>query len=306
MLDAASAASTRSRPESAAAPDRSPPQATDPAFRAGVLARPAYDAAVASPRFARMEAFSAAFLAANRSALARYARRWSPDPLHHVMRQWEYPFVVASIERLARESGSPPRRLLDAGSGATFFPYFVAEAWPDAIVDCCDYDAMPVATLTRIVHPAAGRVRARQADLHALPYETESFDVVYCISVLEHTRDYRRILDEFRRVLRPGGGLILTCDVSVDGRTDIPRAGAADLLSALGEQFEAVDAPTAQSLDALDRPDAVTTGNLRSTHAHLMPWRRTWRTFVGAFLRGRYPHRQFYDVGIASGVYRRR
>lgn len=279
--------------------------AIDPAFRAGILSRPAYDAAVSSPLFARMETFSAAFLAANRRALARYARRWVADPVHHVMRQWEYPFVFASIERFARESG-PPRQLLDAGSGATFFPYFVAESWPDAVVEACDADPMVEATLRQVVHPVADRVRPRQGDLHSLPQDDARFDVVYCISVLEHTRDYRKMLDEFRRVLRPGGCLILTCDISVDGRTDIPREGAADLLSALGERFEPTDAPTPDSLAALDGPETVTTGKLRATHAHLMPWKRTWRTFVGALLQGRYPHRQFYDLGIASGVYRRR
>ena len=96
--------------------------------------------------------------------------------------------------------------------------------------------------MEQLVHPAADRVRTQRADMHALPYEAGRFDVVYCISVLEHTRDYRTILDEFRRVLRPGGRFLLTFDVSVDGRSDIPRPGAADLLRAIEERFVAVDA----------------------------------------------------------------
>lgn len=277
--------------------------AADP-WRAGILRRAAYDATVASPRFARMEAFSEAFLAANRDKLAEYARCWSADPFHHITRQWEYPFVAAQLERFAAAS-EPPARVLDAGSGATFFPYFIAETYPGVKVDACDQDAMVTGTLDRIAHPAASRVTARVADLHRLPYEDGRFDVVYCISVLEHTRDYRAILEEFHRVLRPGGWLIGTFDVSVDDRTDIPRAGAADLVAALAERFTPVDAPGREAIALLDDPGTLTTGRMRATHAHQMPWRRNWRHVVGNLLRGRSPRTPFFDLAVMSGVYGR-
>jgi SAM-dependent methyltransferase len=286
----------------AAVPARS--TGPDVAFDAGLLLRAGFDAVVASPRFARMEAFSEAFLAANRDTLATYARRWSADPFHHITRQWEYPFVAAQLERFAAAAG-PPARVLDAGSGATFFPYFVAETYPGVSVDACDQDAMVTGTLDRIAHPAASRVTARVADLHGLPYEDGRFDVVYCISVLEHTRDYRAILEEFHRVLRPGGWLIGTFDVSVDDRTDIPRAGAADLLAALAERFTAVDAPGREAIALLDDPGTLTTGRMRATHGHLMPWRRSWRHVAASLLRGRSPRTPFYDLAVISGVYRR-
>lgn len=283
-----------------------PAPAADPAdpLRAGLVRRAAFDAVVASSRFSRMEAFSEAYLAANRRTLARYARRWSADPFHHITRQWEYPFVGAQLERFAAVSGAP-RRVLDAGSGATFFPYWVAAQFPEASVDACDQDGMVRDTLARITHPAAARVTARVADLHELPYEDGRFDVVYCISVLEHTRDYRAILGQFRRVLRPGGWLIGTFDVSVDDRCDISRAGAADLLAALADAFVPIDAPAPGVIAALDDAGTLTTGRMRATHARFMPWQRNWRHFAAGLLRGRYPHRQFYDLGVISGVYRR-
>jgi SAM-dependent methyltransferase len=251
-----------------------------------------------------MEAFSARFLADNRRALARYGRRWGADPLHHVTRQWEYPFVGSQLDRM-RDAGEPTKTVLDAGSGTTFFPYFVADSWPDAVVECIDQDAMVRDTHRRLTSPARARVRCETGDLHALPYDAGRFDAIYCISVLEHTRDYRAILAEFARVLRPGGRLMGTFDVSLDGRSEITREGASDLLVALRDRFTPVDAPGPEAVAGLDDPSAVTTGRLRDSHAQFMPWKRTWRTFVASLARGRYPHRQFYDIGVIAGVYRK-
>ena len=43
-----------------------------------------------------------------------------------------------------------------------------------------------------------------------LPFEDGSFDLLWCSEVLEHLEEPARALDEFRRVVRPGGNIILT------------------------------------------------------------------------------------------------
>ena len=52
-------------------------------------------------------------------------------------------------------------------------------------------------------------VDARHADVCYLPFDPASFDVVYAGWVLDHVRDTERALAEIRRVLRPGGKLVL-------------------------------------------------------------------------------------------------
>jgi SAM-dependent methyltransferase len=48
------------------------------------------------------------------------------------------------------------------------------------------------------------------ADAHRLPFKDGEFSTILCTEVLEHLRDPRTAIAEMRRVLRPGGTLILT------------------------------------------------------------------------------------------------
>ena len=54
------------------------------------------------------------------------------------------------------------------------------------------------------------------ASLSALPFDSETFDAVYCVEVLEHLPDTELALREMTRVLRPGGTL-LVIDKSLQG-----------------------------------------------------------------------------------------
>ena len=54
-----------------------------------------------------------------------------------------------------------------------------------------------------------GGVSFSVADVAALPFEDDSFDVVHSKDALHHMRDPVRALWEFRRVLRPGGTVML-------------------------------------------------------------------------------------------------
>lgn len=47
------------------------------------------------------------------------------------------------------------------------------------------------------------------ADVTQLRYEKNSFDVVFCISVLEHVFEYEKAISEMHRVLKKNGMLVL-------------------------------------------------------------------------------------------------
>lgn len=53
----------------------------------------------------------------------------------------------------------------------------------------------------------------RVADIQCLPFDSDEFDVVLCVHVLEHIPDDAAALLELRRVLRPGGWAVLQVPV---------------------------------------------------------------------------------------------
>ena len=55
-------------------------------------------------------------------------------------------------------------------------------------------------------------------DGKTLPFDDNSIDLVYSISVLEHIPDPAQIISEIHRVLKPEGHLLLTYDVAI-GKT---------------------------------------------------------------------------------------
>ena len=58
------------------------------------------------------------------------------------------------------------------------------------------------------LHGLGGRADLRVANGEALPFDDRSFEVVYGHGVLQYTADARRMVEECRRVLEPGGEAI--------------------------------------------------------------------------------------------------
>lgn len=51
-------------------------------------------------------------------------------------------------------------------------------------------------------------------DARCIPVRSGAVDCVLCSEVIEHVFDYEKVVDEIRRVLRPGGVLVLTAPMS--------------------------------------------------------------------------------------------
>ena len=220
--------------------------------------------------------FNKDFLTRHGTALAKYGRHWGRDPFMLWSRRWEYPFAAGRlIEYLKQVPGDEELQILDAGSGVTFFPYMVCQHVPQARFVAVDYDPSYDRMFKDIAaneaHPEY--VRFMQASLQKMPLPDASLDAVVCISVLEHTNQYGEIVDEFYRVLKPGGAFILTFDLSLDGRFTLPRELAAELLAKVSSKFEMTDnLDTLRELDHMHAPGVLTTDHVRATEPEYLPW----------------------------------
>lgn len=119
----------------------------------------------------------------------------------------------------------PEHRLLDVGCGPGTITVDLARVVAE--VDAVDAAAEAVAA-TRAAADAAGvRVRAAVADVHALPFDDDSFDVVHAHQVLQHLVDPVAALREMRRVARPGG-IVAVRDADYAATTWYPESSGLD------------------------------------------------------------------------------
>lgn len=98
----------------------------------------------------------------------------------------------------------PPGRLLDVGTGnSLFLPLMRERGWE---VTGTEIDAGLVEHFREENH-----IQLYHGEVEDAKYESESFDAVTIMGVLEHVPDPRRVLEEAARITKPGGVLCLWC-----------------------------------------------------------------------------------------------
>lgn len=102
-----------------------------------------------------------------------------------------------------------PLRILDAGCGdginlLGLSNMVHAQGW-NAQLFGVDYNPLRLERASKL--PSVKEVH--QSPLNTLPYVDGSFDAVLCNQVLEHIPQDKEVLQELKRVIRPGGMLIL-------------------------------------------------------------------------------------------------
>jgi ubiquinone/menaquinone biosynthesis C-methylase UbiE len=112
------------------------------------------------------------------------------DKLHHLLRLVDF-------------DGQRGRKVLDVGCGAGVDAVRFARA--GALVTAVDLAPSAIALATK--NFAGERLAAEMvtADGEHLPFPDASFDFVFAHGVVQYTTDDRALVEECRRVLRPGG-----------------------------------------------------------------------------------------------------
>lgn len=173
------------------------------------------------------------------AARARFAGQHRFD---HEHRAWEY---GVCLQALGPAKSVPGKKVLDVGGGDSVLGGALALGGADVtVVDVSDYNERSVGM----------GCRYRRADFtHGIG---ETFDAVFCVSVIEHTERPDDFFKSLCAAVRPGGVLALTTDFHPSGAAQIGGHckcfNAADL--ARYAQMAAADGFTAAGeLDYSDR-----------------------------------------------------
>ena len=174
-----------------------------------------------------------------RPLLLRSRRLKSYTGFAHWSRAWEYPWAI-----LAADLPHRPGRMIDVGGGGSAFSFYLSRRGHECVVADpslnegvgCIYDrersfAQNLRSMAKKVlfgvagiHSVWGLPDSRMGQsIRFVPHLADDlkfpdghFDRVFCLSVIEHIprESWAVCVKEFARVLRPGGRLVITQDMT--------------------------------------------------------------------------------------------
>jgi SAM-dependent methyltransferase len=132
-------------------------------------------------------------------------------------------------------------RLLDCGCGPGSITLGLAAAVAPAETIGVDRSARAIELASaRAKEQGIANATFREADVHALPFENETFDAEFAHALLQHLPDPQRAVDEMVRVLKPGG-VIALADFDYGGCLIAPHDPTLDLAADLMGKLHAAD-----------------------------------------------------------------
>jgi SAM-dependent methyltransferase len=118
--------------------------------------------------------------------------------------------VLGKLRKALGQPLRPMGRGLEIGAGTGYFSLNLLKQGILSDVTCTDVSAGMLETLAGSAEQMHLDVETVVCDAENLPFESNSFDVVFGHAVLHHIPDLERAFSEFRRVLKPGG-LVAFC-----------------------------------------------------------------------------------------------
>src|SRR5919199_410885 len=155
-----------------------------------------------------------ALLGSGAAALG-YVVWWRKNPSacpyeQHFFLEVPHPFLTrARLRRIL--APRPGERVLEVGPGTGYYTLNVAQQLaPDGTLDILDLQQQMLGhTMRRAREHDITNIVPTQGDAVALPYPDDTFDAAYMTVALGEIPDQNAALRELRRVLNPGGRLVV-------------------------------------------------------------------------------------------------
>ena len=171
---------------------------------------------------------SQGYAAENDEETTRATAEWLEEQSVH-------PFLRDVAARsLARLALQPGESVLDVGCGTgVFLPGLAALAGPEGRVVGLDHSAafLEDARKRLVEASLSDRVELVKDDAHRLPFPDGTFDAAHCERVLMHLEDPALAIREMRRVVRPGGRVVIAEVYAAAARLAHPDPEAERLIS---------------------------------------------------------------------------
>ena len=100
--------------------------------------------------------------------------------------------------------------MLEVGSGSGLCSRRILETFPQVALTASDLDNTTHEAYEGLKEKYGQRLNVVTADVRALPFDRNSFDIVVAIHALHHVAKLDKAVLELTRVLRPGGLLGIT------------------------------------------------------------------------------------------------
>jgi ADP-heptose:LPS heptosyltransferase/SAM-dependent methyltransferase len=147
----------------------------------------------------------------------------------HASKQWEYPFVIDKITAYTQQKDKKSLKVADVGGGAGLLaPYLTLLGYDTTVYDINyifahdNYDPERTEKL-RLRYAESIGLKMEYGSMFNIPAEDETFDIVTCVSVVEHVPEKSYAFKEMLRVLKSGGILIVTYDLVASRNNNVTK-----------------------------------------------------------------------------------
>lgn len=136
-------------------------------------------------------------------------------------RQWEYPWLLQYVP-FEKE-----KDVLDAGGGTCHFPCLVARRSKSVtVVD---------KTKEKVFFCKEFKINKISQDLSRLNI-SKQYDIVLCISVLEHITNYFNVIKNLAKVVKKGGYLAMTLDLYLNNSENCKKTQIQEIIEILKKE----------------------------------------------------------------------